>query len=144
MSWREHHSHSERLAAAGESAARAHDATRGRELYREAAEAESRALDTLPPEKRRTIAVTAVSAVALWYKAGEDGRAAGLAGPWVDDESLAGCAIDPLHQIVQRSEPTSVGDRLGASVDEQRSTGWKTRIQSSASARSKPSTSRYD
>lgn len=101
MSWRDHHTRSERFAAAAELAVRGQDAAKARELYGEAAQAEGRALDALPPEKRRTIAVTAVSAVALWYKAGDYQAATSLAYQWLDSDALPRFAIDQLHDIVQ-------------------------------------------
>ena len=100
-SWLEHHSRSEHFAAAAEVAGRAQDAAKAQELYREAAEAESRALAALPPEKHRTIAVTAVSAVALWFKAGDYQAATSLAYQWLDSDALPAFAIDQLHDIVR-------------------------------------------
>ena len=69
MSWAEHHDRSERLAAEAERAARAQDYVRAEELYQQAAREEATALEHVPFEKKRTQGITAVSAVALWYKA---------------------------------------------------------------------------
>jgi hypothetical protein len=79
MSWDEHHSRSERLAAQGEQVARMGDRAEAESLYAEAAEAEAAALDALAPEKLRTRGITSVSAIALWYKAHELARAEQLA-----------------------------------------------------------------
>lgn len=68
MSWDHHHSLSERLATEAELAARTGDHERATSLYREAGVAESAAFDALSAEKHRTRGITAVSAVALWYK----------------------------------------------------------------------------
>jgi hypothetical protein len=48
---------------------RAGDVNTAETMYRAAAEAEAQALAELSPEKQKTYGVTAVSAVALWYKA---------------------------------------------------------------------------
>ena len=69
MSWNQHHSRSEKLAADAEVASRAGDARRAEGLYRQAAVAEAGAFDDLAIDKLRTRGITAVSAVALWYKA---------------------------------------------------------------------------
>lgn len=79
MSWDEHHSRSERLAAQGEQVARTGDRAAAESLYYQAAEAEAAALEALAPEKVRTRGITSVSAVALWYKAHELARAEQLA-----------------------------------------------------------------
>lgn len=79
MSWDQHHSRSERLAAEGEQAARTGDRAAAESLYSQAAEAEAAALEALAPEKLRTRGITSVSAVALWYKAHELARAEQLA-----------------------------------------------------------------
>lgn len=75
MSWDEHHSRSERLAAEGEQIARSGDRAAAERLYSQAAEAEAAALDALAPDKLRTRGITSVSAVALWYKAHDLSRA---------------------------------------------------------------------
>ena len=68
MSWDARHSESERLAALAEQAARLGDRARAEALYRDAASADTAALSALPDGKERTKGITAVSAVALWYK----------------------------------------------------------------------------
>jgi len=55
-------------------------------LYRQAAEAEEKALSVLDPAKRRTLGITAVSAVALWCKGGDLDRAKQLADRLVDKD----------------------------------------------------------
>jgi hypothetical protein len=69
MTWADHHTQSERLAAEAELTARRGGTQQAIILYRLAAEAEARALADLDPMKTRTLGITAVSAVALWYKA---------------------------------------------------------------------------
>lgn len=75
MTWSVLHSESERLAQQAQLALRNGDPERARVLYAEAARAESQALAELDPRKTRTLGVTAVSAVSLWYKAEEYARA---------------------------------------------------------------------
>jgi hypothetical protein len=71
VSWSEYHVLSEKFATEAESARRLGDVDVAEDLYRQAAKQESLALDTLGEEKQRTRGITAVSAVALWYKARE-------------------------------------------------------------------------
>jgi RNA polymerase sigma factor (sigma-70 family) len=79
VTWLEHHTASSRAAAEAEIAARESESARARTLYRRAAEAEEKALSELDPTKRRTLGITAVSAVALWCKGGAFDRAKQLA-----------------------------------------------------------------
>jgi hypothetical protein len=79
VTWLEHHTASSRAAAEAEAAARQSASERSRSLYRRAAEAEEKALAALDPAKRRTLGITAVSAVALWCKGGDPERAKRLA-----------------------------------------------------------------
>jgi hypothetical protein len=68
MTWLEHHQESERLAAEAEVASRAGDRSRAAGLYAQAAAAEARALDALDPAKARTLGISAVSAVSLYFR----------------------------------------------------------------------------
>src|SRR5437870_1112451 len=77
--WAEDHTESEHLAAEAEIAARAGQIERAQELYTQAAEAEGRALEHIDPSKKRTLGITAVSAVSLLYKARQYTRAELLA-----------------------------------------------------------------
>jgi hypothetical protein len=90
VSWNMHHSESERLAAEAESARKAGEIPEAEELYRKAAVAESAAFDALEIDKLRTRGVTAVSAVALWYKARD------YPLPSHDLELVIGLALFPL------------------------------------------------
>lgn len=71
MSWDLHHSRSEKLASEAALASRDGESQRAEQLYRKAAREEAEALNHLPSDKQRTLGITAVSAVALWYKARE-------------------------------------------------------------------------
>jgi hypothetical protein len=70
MSWAELHQRSEHLAAEAQAASR-DSGDRAQALYAQAAGLEAEAIAALPPSKTRTIGITAVSAVALWFKAKE-------------------------------------------------------------------------
>jgi hypothetical protein len=79
MSWSKHHRESERLACEAEAALRSGDTAAARRFYAEAAQAEVEALSCVEPEKPRTLGITAVSAAALWYHAGDLEAAARVA-----------------------------------------------------------------
>lgn len=71
MTWLEHHQQSERFASAADVARFKSDPARAMHLYGKAADAEVKALEALDPSKQRTLGITAVSAVALYYKAAQ-------------------------------------------------------------------------
>jgi len=68
VSWNEHHSLSEHFAIEAEMARRMGETSRAEDLYRQAAGQETAALNALGGDSQRTRGITAVSAVALWYK----------------------------------------------------------------------------
>ena len=71
MSWSDLHGRSEQLAEDAHAAARVGDIQRATDLFSQAARLEADALRELGTDKPRTFGITAVSAVALWYKAGD-------------------------------------------------------------------------
>jgi hypothetical protein len=73
MSWADLHQESEQFAAEAHMVA-SQSAERARELYAKAAQLEAAALGELAPTKLRTIGITAVSAVALLFKARQFGE----------------------------------------------------------------------
>jgi hypothetical protein len=113
VSWAEFHSKSEHLAIAGELSIRAGDLPRALELYRGAAEAEIKALEALPTEKRRTLGITAVSAVALWYKSREYAAAAKLAHRWLGDDLLPEFAIEQMNRLLELVWTAQEAERAG-------------------------------
>jgi hypothetical protein len=113
VSWGEHHSESERLAAAADVARRSGDPTRAEALYRRAAQSEAAALAELSPDKQRTVGITAVSAVALWYKAHEYEKAESLAYRSLASGGLPGFAIRQLQELLQMLWAASAADRAG-------------------------------
>ena len=113
MSWDEHHSASERLATEAERAARSGDRAAAEELYRRAAEAEAAALDDVGREKSRTRGVTAVSAVALWYKAHDLPRAEQLAHRCLASGDLPGFAQSQIRELLSLIWTTQSAEATG-------------------------------
>jgi hypothetical protein len=101
MTWAELHGESERLATEAQLSLLAHNASQATELYKRAAEFERRALELLDPSKVRTRAITAVSAVALWFKGGEYALAEQLAYSMLADPQLPEFAREDLRTLVQ-------------------------------------------
>jgi hypothetical protein len=101
MTWSVLHSESEKLAIEAQLAARERNHEVALELYRRAAEAERRALALVGADKVRTKAITAVSAVALFFKAREYSAAEQLAHEMLADSSLPGFARADLRNLVQ-------------------------------------------
>ena len=114
MSWTEHHTTSERAAAAAEMAARRGQGDEAIQLYRVAAEGEERALAAIQPDKLRTLGITAVSAASLWYMAQEYTRAQQLAHSWLASGRLPPFAAAQLRDLLQ--EVWSAEMRLSAGV----------------------------
>lgn len=108
MSWLEHHTRSEEYTSQAEECHRQHEDNQSAALYRLAAEAEIKALEDLAPNKTRTIGITAVSAVSLYYKAQEFLLAKRLAHKWLSTELLPPFAIEELEELLQviRNEET--------------------------------------
>lgn len=101
MTWAELHSESERLAIEAQFAMRARNAGQAIELYKRAAEIERQALDLLDVSKTRTRGITVVSAVALWFKAGEYALAEQLAHSMLADPHIPDFAREDLRNLVQ-------------------------------------------
>jgi hypothetical protein len=113
MSWVTEHSESERLAAEAQVAARADQCELAEELYARAAKAEVRALSELDPSKQRTRGVTAVSAVALWYKAKQDATAEHLAHDLLIAGNLPEFAVEQLQTLLQSIWTERARERAG-------------------------------
>lgn len=101
MTWADWHRRSEELASEGFIATRTGNADRAAVLYAQAADAEERALRELDPSKTRTLGVTAISAVSLWFKAREYQRAEQLAFSMLGNRKLPGFATADLRNLVQ-------------------------------------------
>ena len=100
MSWAEFHQKSERLAAEAQGLAlTAPD--RARALYAEAAKADAAALMEVNITKIRTLGVTAISAVALWFKAREFAESQKLAHQILGEADLPAFAREQLQVLLQ-------------------------------------------
>jgi hypothetical protein len=101
MSWLTHHSRSEDYASQAEILYRHQEFDRAVELYGMAASEEIQALAALAPEKQRTMGITVVSAVSLYYKAQNFPLAKRTAHQWLATELLPNFAIDELEELLQ-------------------------------------------
>ena len=102
MTWATLHKSSEELASAAHEARRRGDTRQAEALFGQAADAEEQALGFLSPQdKPRTFGITAVSAVALWYKARELGRAAQLAHSVLAVPGIPTFALEQLRGLLQ-------------------------------------------
>ena len=114
MGWDDDHTRSERLAAEAELATRAGDRPRAEELYGKAAETEARALEQVPSGKQRTLGITAVSAVALWYKSRDFTGAERLAYQYLGGlqlPSFAQLQLRELLNVIWTTQSARVDDR---------------------------------
>ena len=100
MTWSDWHDQSEQLAAAAELAHREGESTRAAELYGQAAEAEEKALDQVELSRARTFGITAVSAVALHFKAGSLQHAEKLAYRCLSSDHLQEFAHAQLRELL--------------------------------------------
>lgn len=101
MTWLEHHVRSEKLAAEAEVAARSGDVSRSRSLYAMAAQAEEQALADTDLAKTRTLGISAVSTVSLYYKAAQVDAAERIAYRWLSYANLPGFAADQLRELLR-------------------------------------------
>jgi hypothetical protein len=100
MNWRHYHTQSERFASSAEIAAKERDFDLAKQYYLLAAEQEELALSAIDPSETRAVGIIAVSAAALWYKAGEYGRAKDLALQWLSAGLLPVFAVDQLGELL--------------------------------------------
>jgi hypothetical protein len=115
VSWASHHRTSERHAAEAEAAARYGDADRALALYRLSAEAETAALDALDASKQRTFGITALSSVALWYRAQEYSMAESLAYRALASGTLPDFAKEEIRQLLQLAWSRKAQESAGVS-----------------------------
>jgi hypothetical protein len=102
MTWLDHHKASEAAAAAAHGALRDGQDDKAKLLFATAAAEEIAALPFLKCEQKpRTFGITAVSAVALSYKAGELLQAEQLAHSVLADQALPPFAVDQLRELLQ-------------------------------------------
>ncbi|HJV81328.1 hypothetical protein [Noviherbaspirillum sp.] len=115
MTWAELHAESERLAIEASLALRARNLSLATDLYKRAAEFERQALDQLDISKARTRGITAVSAVALWFKAAEFSSAEQLAHSMLADSHIPEFAREELRNLVQAIWTESSKQKAGVS-----------------------------
>lgn len=101
MTWKVNHNESAEFASLAQLALRENDLVKARELYLRAAEKEIVAFDSVNPQKQRTLGVTLVSAVSLFYKAHEFEKAENLAFFHIANTSLPLFAKDQLRDLIQ-------------------------------------------
>ncbi len=108
MSWIENHQASERFASAAQTAQRDGRREEAQELYARAGDAERQAVEELDATKTRTIGISSVSAVSLYYKAALFDRKAALfdraeetAYRWLRADSLPAFAKEQLRYLLQ-------------------------------------------
>ena len=102
MSWLEHHRLSEELASDAEVAALHGEHIRALGLYAKAAQAEELALKEVEPAKSRTYGITAVSAVALHFKASQWKQARSLAYQCLNSGRLPDFATRQMEDLLAR------------------------------------------
>jgi hypothetical protein len=113
VSWDEHHSKSEKLASDAELAVRAGEMQRGEDLYRLAAEEETAALSGVAPSASRTLGITAVSAVALWYKGRDYTSAESLALRNLANGHLPEFSVTQLRTLLNMIWMASAAEKAG-------------------------------
>ena len=101
MSWLNKHRESEKLASEAETLARRGKAEQSRALYSKAARAEHEALESLSADQSRTIGISAISAVSLYYKAQDFTEAEKTAITWLERDSLPSFAYQHLRNLLQ-------------------------------------------
>jgi hypothetical protein len=121
MDWLVLHKTSEALAARAHSVLSEGNCEAAEELFRQAAAAEEDALARLDASKPRTLGITAVSAVSLWYKGKDLQRALMLAYRFLASPDLASQAREQLDDLVQtlyteRDRQRLTGEFLPGSV----------------------------
>lgn len=101
MSWAEHHTESERLAAAAQEALRQADVERAENLYAASGKAERAAFEALEPAKERTRGITAVSTVSLFYKGKDYASAQVFACRCLAGDGLPAFAVTQIQNLLQ-------------------------------------------
>ena len=109
MTWLEHHRLSERYASEAALARRNGEHAQSQQLYALAAQAEEQALQEVAPGKERTYGITAVSTVALRFKAAQFSEAKKLAYQCLASERLPEFASQQVDGLLQAIKANQVG-----------------------------------
>jgi hypothetical protein len=115
VTWLSWHSKSEALASEAHVKLRYGDRMAALQLFLEAAQAETEALKILDKSKTRTLGITAVSAVALWFKGGDQVAAERLACEWLSTKLLPDFAVEELRHLLQSIWTASSMQNAGVS-----------------------------
>lgn len=121
MDWLTHHRKSEAFAASAHEHLRQGLAQQAQDAFRQAAEAEEAALQLLDQSKPRTLGITAVSAVSLWFKGQELERASLIAHRYLALPAIAGPARAQLDDLLltlynERDKQRMAGQFMPGSV----------------------------
>lgn len=101
MNWAKYHSESEELASQAEAALKHGKLEEAERFYNLAAEAEAHALSVLDHTKKRTLGITAVSAVSLYFKGKDFRKAEQIAYENLATNKLPSFAAEQLQTILQ-------------------------------------------
>lgn len=113
MNWASLHAQSERFAIAASLKLREQKFEEARALYNKAADAEQKAFRCIDASKVRTRGITAVSAVALWFKAAEYRRAEQLAHEVLAHSNIPDFASGDLRNLIQAIWTESAKQKAG-------------------------------
>jgi hypothetical protein len=113
VSWNDHHTLSEKIAFDADTARRSGNPNLAEELYKKAAAEEALALDALEDGKQRTRGITAVSAVALWYKGRDYLLAERFAHRYLATEPLPSFAETQLRELLSAIWTASTAEKAG-------------------------------
>ncbi|MGA2333329.1 MAG: hypothetical protein ABSG75_16385 [Syntrophales bacterium] len=113
MSWSIHHTRSESYAAQANAAIAKGDTALAESLFQLAAQEETLALEQIEQGKKRTLGITAVSAVSLWFKARDLRQVERLACGWLATDLLPDFAITQLQEILQTSWNEKIFQQYG-------------------------------
>ena len=102
MTWQAHHDRSAELAGRAEIALHRGDRNAAMALYREAGVAEAEALEEIDPSDSFLVGITAVSAVALHLKGGEERAAEKLAHRYLAEDDLIESSRQQLDDLIER------------------------------------------
>lgn len=113
MTWAKHHAASEHAANEATLHKREGRIEKAVAAYRRAAAAEERALAAVDRSKVRTLGITAVSTVALWYKARDLKRAENVAYRCLAENTLPDFARRELRDLLQRFWSEAASEEAG-------------------------------
>jgi len=101
MSWLKNHTDSEKFASLADSALKEGNVNEAENMYKRAAESEEKALSFIDPSKKRTLGITTVSTVALYFKGKDFIKAEHIAHYWLSKGGLPEFAETQLQTILQ-------------------------------------------